>query len=91
MFASIEKEGENYARYPALDSAGSEDEDVDLDSILCSICGKEDEPNNDILFCDGLAISIAVYAKIHSIFNNSAMIGGGAVGLTTSFVWILRC
>lgn len=50
-FEAIEAENQEHHRWPELEQ---EDEEglIDLESIMCSVCGEGDEAENDILFCD---------------------------------------
>ena len=48
VFAEIESNGDSYKRYPELEQ-GTE---IDVENYRCSVCGLEDAPRNDILFCD---------------------------------------
>ena len=48
IFSEIEANGEVYTRYPELEVG----QEIDVENYHCSVCGLEDAPNNDILFCD---------------------------------------
>ena len=48
IFAEIELNGDSYKRYPELEKG----KEIDVENYLCSVCGLEDGPRNDILFCD---------------------------------------
>ena len=59
VFEEIESNGDSYKRYPELEK-GIE---IDVEKYLCSVCGLEDAPRNDILFCDKAGCNRAYHQK----------------------------
>jgi hypothetical protein len=51
-FQRLEHENADYHRWPELEADGDDDGLINLESIMCSVCGSGDEAGNDILFCD---------------------------------------
>lgn len=52
QFALLDAENAGHKHWLQLRTGFDEEDTVDVDDIMCSVCGEPDEENNDVLFCD---------------------------------------